>query len=91
MGSHGTLVLRGREGAVWGLWASRMPETTDSQSQTSQTTLYVAEELKTKWAEGRRGQREKALGGSHVGESLWSSLVAGNTERPSCGRLDVAL
>jgi hypothetical protein len=36
----------GKEGAIWSLWASRRPETTGSQSQTSQTSLYVMEELK---------------------------------------------
>jgi hypothetical protein len=48
VGSHGTLVLRGREGAVWGLWASQRPEMTGSQSQTFQMLQYVREELRTK-------------------------------------------
>jgi hypothetical protein len=48
VGSHRTPVRGDREGAVQALWASRSPETTGSQSQTSQTLLYVTEELRTK-------------------------------------------
>lgn len=58
----------GGQGAVRGLWVSRKPEITGSQSRTSQTPLYVSEELRTKWrpwdssvipgAEVKRGQRE---------------------------------
>jgi hypothetical protein len=48
--------------------------------------LDTSEELRTEWgrggggrsvsprAEGRRGQGERALGGSNAGESPWSSL-----------------
>jgi hypothetical protein len=48
VGSHGTPVFRGREGAIWGLWASRRPKMLGSQSWTSQMLLYVHEELRTK-------------------------------------------
>lgn len=63
-----------------------------SQSQTSQTSLDVAEELRTKGRGGRgesqgwliqppgqreKGQEEKALGVSLAGESPCSGLAAG--------------
>lgn len=60
------------ESLLWGLWAAQRPETTGSQSQSSQTSLDVAEELRTKgggrsprggsfnlWAKGRRGRRRR--------------------------------
>jgi hypothetical protein len=38
----------GREGAVWGFWASRRPVRTLPQFQTSQILLDIVEELRTK-------------------------------------------
>jgi hypothetical protein len=38
----------GGQGAVLGLWASRRPEITGSQSWTSQTLLYTTEEVRKK-------------------------------------------
>lgn len=78
------------ESLLWGLWAAQRPETTGSQSQSSQTSLDVAEELRTKgggeesqgWliqppGQSEKGQEEKALGGSLAGESPCSGLPAG--------------
>jgi hypothetical protein len=75
-------------------------ETTGSSSQTSQTDVChrrVENKVRTHRKGGVFGQPqgvrekgvggERVLGGSHLGQSLWSSLVAG---RPSCGRLDAA-
>lgn len=82
-----------------GLWASRRPETIDSQCQTSQMLMDVEEELRMKWGprggtvspgtEGRRG-RGRRRWVVPTQESLWSCLVAGNTGRPSYERLDAA-
>ena len=49
VGSYGFPVIRGREGAVCGLWASQRPQTTGPLSWTSQMSLYVVKELRTKW------------------------------------------
>ena len=64
-----TPIHRGGQGAVRDLWASWRPETTGSQSRTSQTPLDTLEELRTEWGpqshwsrgerEGGKGEREK--------------------------------
>jgi hypothetical protein len=58
------------EGAFRGLWDSWRPEMTGAQSQTSEISLYISEELRIKWGLwGQRAGVEGVLGGSHVGES----------------------
>jgi hypothetical protein len=53
VGSHGTQPVGVKcecgQGAVPGLWASRRPELTGSQSLASQKPLDTAEEQRTKW------------------------------------------
>jgi hypothetical protein len=49
VGSHRSQDLGGGgKGSVQGLWPSWRPEMTGSHSRTSQTSLYVTEELRTK-------------------------------------------
>ena len=77
-----------KESRLWNLWASQRPEMTGSQSQTSQTSLCVSEELRMKWgpwgqldqpwAEGRRRQGEM----EHWVVPMWARTL---------GRLYVAL
>lgn len=58
------------ESWLWGLWAPRRPETTSSQSQTSQMPLDVAKVVRTKWGpQGRLIQpwRPKGKGAGREG------------------------
>ena len=55
-------VCRSREGAIWGLWASRRPETTGSRSQTAQSAPG---------AKGRRGHGERG----HRAVPTWAAWV----------------
>jgi hypothetical protein len=90
----------GKEGAVQFPWASREPGITDSSSWASQNISGYCERAENgytpgggqqwPWAEGEK-LRGKALSGSCLGESPWSSLVTGEAGRPSCRRLDQAL
>ena len=88
-------------GRVLGLWASRRPEITCSQSRASPMPLDSTEELRPKWRPQRQlGQpqdqrkervgREKALGGCHMGKSPRSSLWL-EGRKASDRRLDTAL
>jgi hypothetical protein len=65
--SHRPQPTVGGQGAVVGLWASRRPEITSSQSQASQMLLDTVEELKTNWRPWGQlghpwGQREERAG-----------------------------